>query len=145
MDSKLDFNKIRRQEYNIGRRASTKIENSITRQLQEYGLIKSAALSRSIKSSPKMGKFRLFGIRTRMSHYGFIHQVGVNDLRSGHLKKTSFGSHSVKEHTMIMKASPFISSGIERSGAFEQLVEDLGALRSQEIILRLKGDDIKIK
>jgi hypothetical protein len=145
MDAKLDYKKIRAEEYNIGRRAAYKIKNSITKQLQEYGLVKSGTLSRSISSVPKMGEVRLFGIRTKMNHYGFIHQVGVNDLRTGHTRKTSYGAYSVKEHTMIMKASPFISMGIEKSGVFEQLVRELGALRSEEIILRLKGDDIKIK
>ncbi len=143
----VDYKKIKRQEKKAGQVASKMIQTKIHSLLMQYGLVDSGGLEKSVKSEPKMGDLRLFGIITRMERHGYILQHGINTKRTGHvreLKKTN-SFYSVREHTYMLQNKPFITEGLENSGAFEYLVDALGKIRMEEVILSFKGVNIIVE
>ncbi|NKI28273.1 hypothetical protein HCG49_17095 [Arenibacter sp. 6A1] len=144
---KIDYNKIRDEEEKAGKVAAKMIQTRVHSLLLEYGLDDTGGLKKSIKSEEKMGDLRLFGIITRMQRHGYILQQGVNTKRTSHEKKLRKrgGKYSVREHTMMLQQKPFITEGLEDSGAFEYLVDALGKIRMEEVILSFKGTNIIVK
>lgn len=147
MGSKVDYNAIKKQERKVGRVASKMIESRITQQLRAMGLIDTHELQESVKSKPIMGELRLFRISTTMARHGFILQQGFKGKRTGHTRtqnKTKL-FFTVREHTMLLQQKPFITEGIENSGAFEYLVDEIGKIRMQEVPIVFNGTNIDVK
>ncbi|WP_233898361.1 hypothetical protein [Tenacibaculum piscium] len=147
MSNKVDYEAIKQQEQHIGNVASKMVQSRITQQLRAYGLIDTHKLEKSIKTKPVMGELRLFRISTRMARYGYILQHGVNDERTGHTRHNEKSKlfYTVKEHRMMMQGKSFITEGIENSGAFEYLFNEIGKLRMKEIPIAFNGANIDIK
>lgn len=147
MSSNVDYKAIKKQERKIGRTASKMIESRITQQLRSYGLIDTHELEESVKTKPIMGELRLFRISTRMARYGYILQHGVNDERTGHTRHNEKSKllYTVKEHRMMMQGKSFITEGIENSGAFQYLFDEIGKLRMKEIPIAFNGANIDMK
>tara|TARA_R110002124_G_scaffold148927_9_gene314595 strand:- start:737 stop:1174 length:438 start_codon:yes stop_codon:yes gene_type:complete len=145
MSAKPNYSEIKKLERKVGRTASKMIESSISKQLQTLGLIDTSELKDSIKTKPIMGRVRLFRISTTMARHGFILQQGVNDQRTGHTRELNKTYYSVREHTMILQQKPFITEGIEKSGAFKYLVDEMGKIRMKEVPIIFNGTDIKLK
>lgn len=142
---------IRKEERKIGLKASKMVESSVINQLKLYGLdsnnSSADSLRKTIKSSARMGEVRLFGISTTMARHGFIHQHGKTGMRSGTIKtmKKSGKIFGVKEHTFYLTKRPFIEVGIEKSGAFEYLFNELGKLRMKEVAIIFNQSEVNIK
>lgn len=139
MAPQLSLADLRKAERKVGLKAARLIKKSIIKEISVYNLNSNTSsvisLQETVKSRVKMGRVRLFGIRTTMARHGFIHQHGVNDQRTGHtrqvVKTKTF--YTVQEHGFHLTKRPFIEQGILKSGAFEVIFKELGSLRMQEV------------
>lgn len=142
---------IAAQERKIGKHASRMIEKSIKNQIKVFGLESNSpskeSLINSVKSKENMGKFRLFGIQTTMARHGFIHQHGTTGQRTGHIRHIKKTDHffNVKEHSFYLGKRTFIENGIQKSGAFDYLFNELGKLRMKEVSIVFNRSEINIK
>ncbi|WP_370407970.1 hypothetical protein [Tenacibaculum dicentrarchi] len=147
MSSNVDYKAIKKAERKVGRAASKMIESRITEQLRSFGLIDTHELEESVKTRPVMGELRLFRISTKMERHGYILQHGINSKRTGHTRhneKTKL-FYTVKEHRMMLQGKSFITEGIEDSGAFQYLFDEIGKIRMMEIPVIFNGANIDLK
>ncbi|MCG8734020.1 hypothetical protein [Tenacibaculum finnmarkense] len=146
MSNNIDYKAIKKAERKIGRKASKMIESRITQQLRSYGLIDTHELEESVKTRPVMGELRLFRISTKMERHGYILQQGISSKRTGHTRHNEKSKlfYTVKEHRMMMQGKSFITEGIEDSGAFQYLFDEIGKLRMKEIPVIFNGANIDL-
>ncbi|SOS48449.1 conserved hypothetical protein. Putative prophage protein [Tenacibaculum dicentrarchi] len=145
MSSNVDYKAIKKAERKVGRAASKMIESRITQQLRSFGLIDTHELEESVKTRPVMGELRLFRISTKMARHGYILQHGINSKRTGHTRRNEKLFYTVKEHRVLMQGKSFITEGIEDSGAFQYLFDEIGKIRMMEIPVIFNGANIDLK
>jgi hypothetical protein len=160
----MTLDEILKTERRIGLKASRMIQKSIQQEIRKHNLFSGnvkqgdeLSLLDSVKTTPKMGKVRLFKIQTTMARHGFIIQHGVNTNRSGHIRakgrwrnereaggrnKSPFTN--VSAHPFKLTAIAFIEDGIEKSGGFDIIFNELGALRMQEVKIMFKKNGVNI-
>lgn len=152
MSSTLDYKDILKAEQRIGKKASRLIENSIRKEIGAKNFMpgnvnrRELELSKSVNTKPITGNVRLFRLSTTMARHGFILQHGFSGQRSGYIgeRKKSGKFYRVTAHQFDLPSFPFIEDGIEKSGAFNVLFNELGALRMKEIGIFFKGQGIKL-
>jgi hypothetical protein len=151
MITQLSLTELRKAERKVGLKAARLIKKSIIKEISAYNLNSNNAttlsLQNSVKSTVKMGKVRLFGIKTTMARHGFIIQHGVNDQRTGHTRQIQKTKtfYSVKEHGFQLTKKPFIQQGILKSGAFDVIFKGLGELRMNDVAVMFNKLDINLK
>jgi hypothetical protein len=152
MSSTLDYKKILKAERKIGKKASRLVEDSIRKQIGKNFMPGNVnrreaefSLSNSVNTVPVTGDVRLFRLSTSMAQHGFILQYGFSGKRSGYTGERKSGTfYEVKEHDFNLPSVPFIEDGIEKSGAFNVLFDELGALRMKEVGIFFKKQGIKL-
>jgi hypothetical protein len=151
MKYKLTLKQIAAAERKIGKKASKLIENRIIQEIRDRNLFTGTsfedelALVDSVITKPVMGAVRLFRLSTTMQRHGFILQHGIKGKRSGHIAQRGDTFYNVKEHSVNLTPIPFIEDGINKSGAFEYLFEEIGKLRMEEISILFSNSNITIK
>jgi hypothetical protein len=151
MKHKLTLKQIAAAERKIGKKASSLIQKRIAQEIRDRNLFTGTsyedelALLDSVITKPVMGNVRLFRLSTTMARHGFILQHGINGKRSGHIAKRGDTFYNVKEHDVNMPSVPFIEDGINKSGAFEYLFEEIGKLRMDEISVVFSNSNLNIK
>ena len=151
MKHTLTLKQIAAAERKIGKKASSLVQKRIIQEIRDRNLFTGTsfedelALVDSVVSKPIMGDVRLFRISTTMERHGFILQHGIKGKRAGHIAKRGNTFYNVKEHSVNLTPIPFIEDGINKSGAFEYLFDEIGKLRMEEISILFSNSNITIK
>ncbi len=142
---KQTLEEIRKQERKMGNRIVFLIRKKLRTEIASS--FKGGAKSlNDLRFKKKLGRVRLFGITLTMQKHGFVHNYGVDDKRTAHLReRTKPRNHvyTVKEHGYILKKTPFLDRAVDKSGAFEYFVEAVGKSRMAQMTVVLGNRKIK--